>query len=166
MRPLPSGGSGWIVVVSLVRWVIHPLLQGVATHGEGKLELQLFLRTSLFLAHFTTFNFHSFLLYFLICFLVFFHSCCSHAQVFGRTLVHEFNVLQPLYFVPMQFTLFWLDFSSVLFVFFHSCCSRAQVSGNVRASHISYETGYICSARTAKRFVSKVLVSWILPLLF
>ena len=27
-----------------------------------------------------------------VCFLILFHSCCSHAQVFGKTLVHEFPV--------------------------------------------------------------------------
>ena len=32
------------------------------------------------------------LLAFLLCFIVLFQSCCSHAQVFGKTLVHEFPI--------------------------------------------------------------------------
>ena len=41
-----------------------------------------------FCARFTSFHTHaSFLTVF--CFFVFFHSCCSNAQVFGKTLVHE-----------------------------------------------------------------------------
>ena len=39
---------------------------------------------------FATFHFHSSLL--TSCFYVFLHSCCSHAQVFGKTLVHEFHI--------------------------------------------------------------------------
>ena len=30
------------------------------------------------------------LLTFFVCFFILFRSCCSHAQVFGKTLVHEF----------------------------------------------------------------------------
>ena len=35
---------------------------------------------------------HSPLLTFFLCFFILFQSCCSHAQVFGRTLVHEFPI--------------------------------------------------------------------------
>ena len=27
-----------------------------------------------------------------VCFFILFHSCCSHAKVFGKTLVHEFHI--------------------------------------------------------------------------
>ena len=36
----------------------------------------------------STFHIHSSLL----CFFILFHSCCSHTQVFGKTLVHEFHI--------------------------------------------------------------------------
>ena len=32
------------------------------------------------------------ILAFFVCFFILFHSCCSHAQVFGKTLVHEFSI--------------------------------------------------------------------------
>ena len=44
--------------------------------------------TFFFLALFTSFHTHS--LFF--CFFVLFHSCCSHARVLGKTLVHEFFI--------------------------------------------------------------------------
>ena len=42
-----------------------------------------------FRARFSSFHAHASLLTFFRVF-DFFHSCCSHAQVFGKTLVHEF----------------------------------------------------------------------------
>ena len=48
--------------------------------------------TFLFRARFTSFHTHASLLTFLFCFFVLFHSCCSHAQVFGKTLMHEFPI--------------------------------------------------------------------------
>ena len=30
--------------------------------------------------------------FFFLCFFVVFHSCCSHSQVYGKTLVHEFPI--------------------------------------------------------------------------
>ena len=38
----------------------------------------------------TSFHTYSPLLTFFLCFIVLFQSCCSHARVFGKTLVHEF----------------------------------------------------------------------------
>ena len=32
------------------------------------------------------------LLTFFVCFFILFHSCCSHARVFGKTLVHELPI--------------------------------------------------------------------------
>ena len=48
--------------------------------------------TSFFRARFASFHTHASLLVFFICFFVLFHSCCSHARVFGKILVHEFPV--------------------------------------------------------------------------
>ena len=45
-----------------------------------------------FRIHGTSFHTYSPLLTFFLCFIVLFQSCCSHAQVFGKTLVHEFPI--------------------------------------------------------------------------
>ena len=45
-----------------------------------------------FHARFTSFHTHTSLLTFIICFFILFHSCCFHARVFGKTLVHEFPI--------------------------------------------------------------------------
>ena len=44
-----------------------------------------------FRARFTSFH-HAFLLSVFVCFFILFHSCCSHARVFGKTLAHEFPI--------------------------------------------------------------------------
>ena len=43
-------------------------------------------------------NQYTFLVTFFFCLFVFFHSCCSHAQAFGKTLVHEF----PISYTPTE----------------------------------------------------------------
>ena len=40
----------------------------------------------------TSFHIYSHLLTFFLCFIVLFLSCCSHARVFGKTLLHEFPI--------------------------------------------------------------------------
>ena len=45
-----------------------------------------------FCADFTSFCTRAFLLKFFVCFFVLFHSYCSHAWVFGKTLLHEFPI--------------------------------------------------------------------------
>ena len=45
-----------------------------------------------FRARFAFFHTHASLLTSFVCFFILFHSCCSHAQVFGKTLVHEFPI--------------------------------------------------------------------------
>ena len=40
----------------------------------------------------TSFHIHSPLRTFFLCFIVLFQSCCSHAQVFGKTLLHDFLI--------------------------------------------------------------------------
>ena len=88
IAPPPQG-----TVDGLQVWIsqeIHPLFRGVATPAEDKPELQ-FIGTSFFRARFTSFHAHASLLIF-FSFSVFFHSCCFHAQVFGKTLLHEFLI--------------------------------------------------------------------------
>ena len=45
-----------------------------------------------FRARFAFFHAHASLLTSFVCFLILFRSCCNHAQVFGKTLVHEFPI--------------------------------------------------------------------------
>ena len=47
-------------------------------------------RDFFFHVHFTSTHTHASLLSFFFCFFILFHSCCSHARVFGKTPVHEF----------------------------------------------------------------------------
>ena len=44
----------------------------------------------MFRSHFASFHTHASLLTFFVCFFILFHSCCSHARVFGKTLAHKF----------------------------------------------------------------------------
>ena len=69
-----------------------------------------------FRARFASFHTHASLLIFLFCFRILFHSCCSHVQVFGKTLVHEFHI-------PNSHTEWYLFFT-------HGATTRAHfVSG-------------------------------------
>ena len=58
-----------------------------------------------FRARFTSYHTHASLLTFFVCFFILFHFCCSHAQVFGKTLVHEFNS----YYSYTEWYLFFSD---------------------------------------------------------
>ena len=49
-------------------------------------------RTSFSRVSCTSFHFHSPLLTFFLCFIVLFQSCCFHAHMFRKTLVHEFPI--------------------------------------------------------------------------
>ena len=89
---------------------IYPLHWVVAPRGDDGRELQLGLETSLFIAHLGHFHFHSFLLLSFLFFFVFFHSCRFHAQVFGRTLMHEFHVFYSHTEWNLLSSLFWIDF--------------------------------------------------------
>ena len=57
-----------------------------------------------FRARFTSFHTHAYLLTFFICCFILFDSCCSHARVFGKTLLHEF-------FISYSHTEWYLPFS-------------------------------------------------------
>ena len=81
----PPGGSGWIIGVGQVRWIIHLVLRGVATPGAWYARATVRVdETFFFRAHCTSFHIHSSLLTFFLSFFVFYHYCCSHAQVFGK----------------------------------------------------------------------------------
>ena len=71
-------GSGWIIGVGKVRYVIHALPRGVATPmgrwGRANSLGPLGRRDVG------------------ACFIVLFHSCCSHSRVFGKTLLYEFHI--------------------------------------------------------------------------
>ena len=43
-------------------------------------------------ARFTSFHTHNSLLTFFVCFFILFHSCCSHARLFGKKNLHEFPI--------------------------------------------------------------------------
>ena len=62
-------------------------------------------RVFIFYARFTSFHTHASLPTFKICFFILFHSCCSHAWVFAKPLVHEFPISYShteLYFIFSQ----------------------------------------------------------------
>ena len=77
----PPGDSGWTVGVDQLR---------NSSTVSRRAIVQVF-GTSFFRASFTSFYAHASLLAF-FSFSVLFHFCCSHAQVFGKTLVHEFLI--------------------------------------------------------------------------
>ena len=68
---------------------IHPQFRGVATPGEDIPELQF---RPLGLQFFLPALLLSMLKHLLSSLSVLFHCCCSHSQVFGKTLVHEFLI--------------------------------------------------------------------------
>ena len=49
-------------------------------------------RRDFFRARFTSFHTHASLLTFFVCLIVLFHSWCSRARVFGKTLLQEFPI--------------------------------------------------------------------------
>ena len=55
----------------------------------------------------------SFLLAFFVSFYVLFHTCCSHSQVFGKTLVHEFTFSKAI----LNSTLFSFSRGRIFFYF-------------------------------------------------
>lgn len=76
------------------RQVIRPQVRGVATPGNGILQLQLGLTLSeiIFLCLLYCFPYSLYLLNFIHCLYVLFHSCCFLAQVFRTTLVLELHI--------------------------------------------------------------------------
>ena len=72
---VPPGVSGWFIGVD---W-----LGNSSTYARARFRLLL----SCPLYFFPYLRFSSYL-----CLFMLFHSCCSHARVFGKTLVHEFHI--------------------------------------------------------------------------
>ena len=92
MRPLPSGGSRWVVGVGLVRWVIHRLFQVVlAARRDGWLELQLGHGTFL-TSQFTSFHFSLFSACLVPLFLGFLSKITYPCGSVWETFVHEFSI--------------------------------------------------------------------------
>ena len=84
----PSRGSEWIIGVGEVRQVINPLpwRDGISpSYSLGSQDFVFFF-CPLYLFP------YSLLSSYLLLFLCVFHSCCSHARTFGKTLVHELQI--------------------------------------------------------------------------
>ena len=60
-----------------------------------------------FRARFASFHTHASLLVFFVCFFILFHSCCSHARVFGKTLVHEFPVIISIFYKILPYFVYY-----------------------------------------------------------
>ena len=73
----------------VVRWTSR---RTVSTDGRNWTRQSDFTGHLFFHVRCTSFHNHSPLLTFFCCFIVLFQSCCSQAQVFGKTLVHEFPI--------------------------------------------------------------------------
>ena len=115
LRDYPPGGSGWIIGVGWLgnsstpwgrrEWEKNIVFNIFAGGGEAVparaiIIIPYFL---FFCARIISFHTHaSFLTFF--CFFVLFHSCCSHACVFEKTLLHEFYIF---YFVILKGTCFF-----------------------------------------------------------
>ena len=76
----------FIVDFPYLRKYYHILFVNIVfkLHGDGPSDF--------FHAIFTSFHTHASLLTFFVCFFILFHSCCSSAHVFGKTLLHEFHI--------------------------------------------------------------------------
>ena len=112
---LTPQGSGWIIgIVDSLEISSTALGGGVEPQRDISSKLQLDCQDFFFLS--TSFYLYSFLLAVFLCFLVLFQSYCSHAEVFGRALVHEF----PIFYSHTEWSLLFCSTktgygSSVLF---------------------------------------------------
>ena len=66
----------------------------------------------------TSFHIHFPLLTFFLSLIVLFHSCCYHAQVFGKALVHEF----PIFHSHTEWNLFSSGTNTILW--WRACCQK------------------------------------------
>ena len=62
------------------------------TPGRWQVRAKVSRRDIFYSARCASLNVFSSLLTSFLCLYVLFHSCCSHAQVFGKTLMHEFHI--------------------------------------------------------------------------
>ena len=88
---LPPGGSGWTIGVDQLKKLSTVWGQSDPGRRSIGLSYSLGLWDLSFCARFTSFHAHASLLTF-FSFFVLLHSCCSHEQVFVKTLVHEFPI--------------------------------------------------------------------------
>ena len=87
---VPPRGQWMDYRCRLVRKFIH-CFGAYRPRGKIGLSYSLGLWDFIFRARFTSFNAHASLLIF-FSFFVIIHSCCSYAQAFWKTLVHEFPI--------------------------------------------------------------------------
>ena len=78
-------GVGWVIL-------LLPLDGSIQWGRETRAMVYAVDTSPFFRVRFTSFHSHSSLLTFFFCFFVLFDYCCSHARVFGKTLVHEFYI--------------------------------------------------------------------------
>ena len=104
--PRNPGEGGWFIIFRLlksillfVKWISlyffpisNKVLQYFVYYYCILIRLWYAVGTSFFRARFASFHSHASLLTIFFCFFILFHSCCSHARVFGKTLLPEFPI--------------------------------------------------------------------------
>ena len=78
-------------------------------------------RVFLFFLFVVLYGFHSFLLAFFLYFFVVFQFYCSHAEVFGKTLLHEFHI----FYINTEWTYF-LRILGIVIALVRECCYTKQ----------------------------------------
>ena len=84
--------------------------------------------TGLFGVRGTSFHICS-LLKFFLCFIVLFQSCCSHARVFGKTLVHEFLI----FYSHTEWN--FLSLGTITLFWWRACYKKLNKEIDVRSQH-------------------------------
>ena len=101
---LDPGEGGWFVIFRIFKYFVYCQLNFIVLFpfrmkyyilfiiivfwlGCDRPSVHRFFVSPLFFVHTHAPLFTSF-----VCFFILFHSCCSHAQVFRKTLVHEFHI--------------------------------------------------------------------------
>ena len=85
--------------------------------------------TPFFRVRCTSVYIHSPLLTFFRCFIVLFQSCCSHAQVFGKTLVDEF----PIFYGHTEWNL--LSSGTNTLLWWRACYKATKLQTNKQLGH-------------------------------
>ena len=95
-----------------------------------------------------TFHIHSPLLTFFLCFTVLFQSCCSHVQVFGKTLVHEF----PIFYSHTEWNLLSSCTNTLLWC--RDCFKKNYTSNKYIRSVMDFQTD-CCELLTWQSWLDK-----------
>ena len=96
-------------------------------------------RTSFFRVCCTSFHNHSPLYTFFLCLIVLFQSCCSHAQVFGKTLLHEI----PIFYRHTEWNLLFSGTNTLLW--WRACYQTTKLQTN--NSHLAWPRTLCCVVR-------------------